>query len=85
MLTEVRRVLREGDDAGRLADGRLAFLLTQTTASQAPVVTRRLKTHLARAAAAAGIAIVAEGFATRMPGQDAGGSLLHEARPRGHA
>ena len=85
LLTEARRVLRAGDDAGRLADGRLAFLLTQTTATQAPVATRRLKTHLARAAAAAGIAIVAEAFATRMPGQDAGGSLLHEVRPRGHA
>ena len=85
LLTEARRVLRGGDDAGRLADGRLAFLLTQTTASQAPVVTRRLKGHLARGAAAAGIAIVDEAFATRMPGQDAGGGLLVEARPRGHA
>jgi hypothetical protein len=85
LLTEARRVLRGGDDAGRLADGRLAFLLTQTTASQAPVVTRRLKAHLARGAAAAGIAIVDEAFATRMPGQDAGGGLLLEARPRGHA
>ena len=47
MLTEVRSVLREGDDAGRLADGRLAVLLNQTTAPQAPAVTRRLRTHLA--------------------------------------
>ena len=85
MLTEARRALREGDDAGRLADGRLAFLLTQTTAPQVPAVTRRLRNQLVLAAAVAGIAIVAEGFATRIPGQDAGGSLLHEARAGGHA
>jgi hypothetical protein len=85
LLAEARRVLREGDDAGRLADGRLAFLLTQTTAAQAPVVARRLRTQLAHAAAPAGIAIVTESFATRMPGQEAGGSLLLEIRPRGHA
>jgi hypothetical protein len=85
LLAEARRVLREGDDAGRLADGRVAFLLAQTTAPQAPAVARRLRTQLASAAAPAGIAVVAESFATRMPGGEAVGSLLHEARPRGHA
>jgi hypothetical protein len=85
LLAEARRVLREGDDAGRLADGRLAFLLTQTTAAQAPAVARRLRTQLAHAATPAGIAIVTESFATRMPGHEAGGSLLLEIRPTGHA
>jgi hypothetical protein len=83
LLAEARRVLREGDDAGRLADGRIAFLIAQTTALQAPAVTRRVRTQLARAAASAGIAVVAESFATRMPGGEAVCSLLHEAR--GHA
>lgn len=81
LLGECRRFLRDGDEVGELANGELAFLLRQTTSSQAPVVIRRLKASLARAAAAAGIAIVAEGFATRMPGQ-AGGGLLQEARAR---
>ena len=82
-LTEARRV-PSGGRRGRPPAERAtrAFLLPQTTATQAPAVTRRLKADLARAAAAAGIAIVAEGFATRMPGQEAGGSLLHEARSR---
>jgi hypothetical protein len=82
LITEVRRFLREGDDAGLLADGQIAIVLTQTTATQAPVAARRLRVALSRAAAGAGIAIAAEGFATRMPGQAAEGSLLDEARPR---
>ena len=82
LLTESRRFLREGDEAGILPNGQVVFLLPQTTAPQAQAVTRRLKADLARAAAAAGISIVAEAFASRMPGQEAVGSLLHEARSR---
>jgi hypothetical protein len=82
LLTESRRFLREGDEAYILPDGHVVFLLPQTTAPQAQAVTRRLKADLARAAAAAGISIVAEAFASRMPGQEAGDSLLHEARSR---
>ena len=51
--TEARRVLRVGDEAGLLPTGDFVFLLPQTTAPQAPAVTRRLKADLARAAAAA--------------------------------
>jgi hypothetical protein len=82
LLTESRRFLRVDDEAGLLPNGHFVFLLTQTTAAQAPAVTRRLKADLARAAFAQGISIVAEGFAARMPGEEAGGSLLHEARSR---
>jgi hypothetical protein len=82
LLIESRRFLRESDEAGILPNGQFVFLLPQTTASQAPAVTRRLRADLARAASAAGISIVADGFAARMPGQEAGGSLLHEARSR---
>ena len=85
LLADVRRVLREGDAAGRLADGRVAFVLSQTAAPQAPAVARRLRTHLAHAAAPAGIVIVAEGFATRMPGLEEERSLLLEVSLRGHA
>jgi hypothetical protein len=82
LIAEARRLLREGDDAGILPDGDVGIVLAQTTAAQAPVVTRRLRAALSRVASAAGITIAAEGFATRMPGQAAGGSLLDDARPR---
>ena len=82
LLSESRRFLRVGDEVGILPNGYVVFLLPQTTAPQAPAVTRRLKADLARAASAQGISIVAEGFAARMPGQEVGGSLLQEARSR---
>ena len=81
LVTQSRRFLREGDEAGALRNGDFVLLLPQTAPSQAAAVARRLKADLVRAAAATGIAIVGERFATRMPGQEAGGSLLQEARP----
>ena len=81
LVTQSRRFLREGDEAGALRNGDFALLLPQTAASQAAAVARRLKADLVRAAAATGIAIVGERFATRRPGQEAVGSLLQEARP----
>lgn len=79
LVTQSRRFLREGDEAGAL-NGDFVLLLPQTAPPQAAAVARRLKADLVRAAAATGIVIVGERFATRMPGQEAGG-LLQEARP----
>ena len=78
LATQSRRFLREGDEAGALRNGDIALLLPQTAPSQAAAVARRLKADLERAAAATGIAIVGERFATRMPGQEAGVSLSQE-------
>jgi hypothetical protein len=82
LVTELRRDLRDDDIVGVVPPGDIVILLTQTNALHAVAAVRRLRAALTRWAHHAGISIAAEGFTTRMPGQETDTSLLDEARPR---
>jgi hypothetical protein len=80
LVAEVRRSLRANDLAAELPTREIVVVLPQTSAPQAASAVHRLRGAVARAAAREGIAIAGAGFATRMPGQDAGSSLMLAAR-----
>ena len=80
LVAEVRRSLRANDLAAGLPTGEIVMVLPQTSAAHAPLAVHRLRNTVARAAAREGIAIAGAGFATRIPGQDAGSSLMLAAR-----
>ncbi len=82
LVAELRRDLRDGDIVGVVPPGDVVILLPQTTAPHAAAAVRRLRAPLNRWARTVGISIAAEGFTTRMPAQETGGSLLDEARAR---
>ena len=82
LVTELRRDLRDDDVVGVVPPGDVVILLPQTYALHAAAAVRRLRAALAQWAHRAGISIAAEGFTTRMPGQETGMSLLDEARAR---
>jgi hypothetical protein len=67
---------------GVVPPGDVVILLPQTTGLHAAAAVRRLRAVLTRWAHVSGISIAAEGFTTRMPGQEARTSLLDEARAR---
>jgi hypothetical protein len=80
LAADVQRSLRANDLAAVSPLREIVVVLPQTSSSNAPSAAHRLRVAVARAAAREGIAIAGAGFATRMPGQDAGGSLLLAAR-----
>ena len=80
LVAEVRQSLRANDLAAALPCGEIVVVLPQTTAPHAASAVHRLRSAVARAAAREGIAIAGAGFATKMPGQDAGSSLMLAAR-----
>lgn len=82
LVTELRRDLRDDDAVGVVPPGDVVILLPQTTGLHAAAAVRRLRAVLTRWAHVSGISIAAEGFTTRMPGQEARTSLLDEARAR---